>query len=97
MVWKFVLKIEKFNIIGYAVETVLSSNDNDVGLLWGKYKNSLLSLPESKSCLYGVLWYTKNHNYYYLLGIHIGNEDTKLSNTTVVEIPAAYFAIATVF
>ncbi|MCL2033395.1 MAG: effector binding domain-containing protein [Oscillospiraceae bacterium] len=84
----------EFIVHGYAVETILSSCENDVGQLWEKHKESLLSIPESKSCLYGVMWYTENHRYYYHLGIL--SDISHKNDMTAVTIPAAYFAIATV-
>ena len=36
-----------FIVHGYAVETILSSCENDVGQLWEKYEESLLCIPES--------------------------------------------------
>ena len=85
---------EGFSVCGYAVETHLSSCDKDVGQLWEKYEDTLLDLPESKGCLYGVMWYTEHHRYFYLLGIKSG--ERPISDMTEVMIPAAYFAIATV-
>lgn len=85
---------DEFIVHGYAVETILSSCDNDVGQLWEKHKDTLLSIPESKSCLYGVMWYTEGHKYYYLLGIN-SNKPSR-NDMTAVNIPTAYFAVATV-
>lgn len=84
---------DSFNVCGYAVETILSSSGNDVGELWEKHKDTLLALPDSKSCLYGVMWYTENHKYFYLLGIK--SEKPPKSDMISVTIPAANFAIAT--
>ncbi|MDR3090760.1 MAG: GyrI-like domain-containing protein [Clostridiales bacterium] len=83
-----------FIVRGYAVETILSSSEKDVGQLWEKHKEDLLAIPESKSSLYGVMWYTENHKYFYLLGIK--NEKPPKSDMTAVTIQAANFAIATV-
>jgi len=83
-----------FIVHGYAVETILSSCEKDVGQLWEKYKEDLLSIHESKSCLYGVMWYTENHKYFYLLGLK--SEKMPKSDMTAVVIPAADFAVATV-
>jgi AraC family transcriptional regulator len=83
-----------FVVYGYAVETVLSSCENDVGELWEKHKKNLLCIPESKSCLYGVMWYTENHRYYYHLGIQ--SEKQPKSDMAAVTIPLAFFAVATV-
>ena len=84
----------EFSVYGYAVETTLSSCEYDVGQLWDENKETLLSIPESRLCLYGVMWYTKDHRYYY----HLGIQSDKPPNTDMaaVKIPAAYFAIASV-
>ena len=37
------------------VETISSSYEKDVGGLWEKHKENLLSVSENKSCLYGVM------------------------------------------
>ena len=83
-----------FFVHGYAVETVLSSCEKDVGQLWEKHKEDLLAIPAGKSCLYGVMWYTEDHKYYYLLGIK--SETPPQSDMITVMIPAADFAVATV-
>ncbi len=87
---------EAFVVAGYAVETNHTSNDKDLGELWHTYRTHLLADPESRSCLYGVLWYTENHGYYYLLGIEQRNNKLTDEQTMSVEIPAAQFAVAVV-
>lgn len=83
-----------FTVHGYAVETLLNSAEKDVGELWEKYKSYLLSVPESQSCLYGVMWYTENHRYFYLLGIK--SEQPPKSDMVTIPIPAADYSIAAV-
>lgn len=86
----------KFIVYGYSVETELSSCDTDIGQLSEKYEDTLLNIPEGKSCLYGVMWYTEGHKYYYLMGIE-GSDKTILDDgSTHIDIPSAYFAVATV-
>lgn len=87
---------DAFFVSGYAVETEASSNDKELSLLWNEYKDKLISIPESKSCLYGVMWYTENHKYFYLLGIETHEKKPLGDGATFVEIPAAYFGVATV-
>ncbi len=80
-----------FTISGFATQTSPATNDTDLRALWSEYKAKLISMPESSSGLYGVLWYTENHSYYYLLGVEAG--DAALEGAaTRVEIPAARFA-----
>ena len=88
------IRQKDFTVYGYAVETELSSCEKDVGQLWEKHKDDLLALPVSKSCLYGVMWYTENHKYSYLLGIKC--ETTPKSDMLAVMIPAAEFAVASI-
>ena len=87
-------KLNDFIVHGYAIETVLSSCEKDVGQLWEQYKEAILSTPESKSSLYGVMWYTENHMYFYLLGMR--SEKLPKSDMMTVTIPSANFAVATV-
>ena len=84
----------EFFVYGFAVETELSSSQDDVGSLWENYEKILLNIPASESCLYGVMWYTEGHKYYYHLGIC--SETPLLDGMSAVVIPSAYFAIATV-
>lgn len=83
-----------FSVYGYAVETVLNSCESDVGQLWERYEKALLDIPEGHLYLYGVMWYTENHRYYYHLGIQA--KKPPKNDMAVVEIPAAHFAIASV-
>ena len=85
---------KEFSVCGYAVETELSSSENDVDLLWKNHEKILLGIPASKSHLYGVMWYTEGHRYYYHLGIC--GETPLLDDMTAVTIPSAHFAIAIV-
>lgn len=85
---------DDFIVHGYAIETILSSSENDVGQLWAEHKDTLLTMSESRLCLYGVMWYTQDHKYFYLLGIQ--SEKPLKSDMISVEIPTADFAVATV-
>lgn len=85
-----------FNVVGYAVETNLDSAVEDIGLLWEKYEKSLLKLA-NKNPLYGVMWYTENHNYFYLLGIEDKTSLVEENNNDSIslKVPSAKFSIAT--
>ena len=85
-----------FNVIGYSIETDLSSNDKDIGLLWRECKEKLMIMPESLSNLYGIIWYTKNHRYNYLLGIEKNDRFQSIEQYSIIKVPAAYFAVASV-
>ncbi|WP_409200446.1 GyrI-like domain-containing protein [Methanobrevibacter sp. DSM 116169] len=87
---------DSFNVVGYAVETNLDSAVEDIGLLCEKYEKKLLKLA-NKNPLYGVMRYTENHNYFYLIGIedNEGLVEKKLDNPISLTIPSTTFAIAT--
>ena len=86
---------DQFKVYGYVKETNSENNDQDGGCLWKKHENELRENPESKSCLYGVLWYTDetHQRFCYLLGIETSKHQ---SDMVCVEVPAGHFAIATV-
>ena len=85
---------DDFIVHGYAIETILSSAEKDVGQLWAQHKDALLAISESQLCLYGIMWYMQDHKYFYLLGIQ--SEKPLKSDMISVEIPTADFAVATV-
>lgn len=87
---------DSFNVVGFAVEANLDSAVEDIGLLCEKYEKSLLKLA-NKNPLYGVMWYTKDHNYFYLIGIEDNTNlvEKNLDNPISLKIPSAKFAIAT--
>ena len=82
----------KFTVCGYQRETNSENNDHDLGQLIARHENELREISES---LYGVMWYTDDthQRYCYLLGIET---DKCQGDMTCVEVPAGYFAIATV-
>ena len=84
-----------FLVSGFAAETSPTTNETDLRALWSEYKDKLTSMPESRNSLYGVLWYTENRSFFYLLGIESG-EAALEGPSTRVEIPAARFAVAKV-
>ena len=90
-------KVDSFKVFGYKVETNLDSASEDIGLLCNKYEEVLLKLADGNS-LYGLMWYTEGHNYYYLIGID--DESALMKNNIndfdTIEIPSSNFAIATV-
>jgi len=105
-------KRDSFRVSGFAVETSLDSAVVDVAYLWEKYEKKLLDLANGESPLYGLMWYTENHNYFYLLGIedndnsitdifnninNINSNNENSKNEIVsVDIPSACFGIATI-
>lgn len=91
-------KRDSFKVFGYKVETNLDSAIGDIGFLWSKYEEFLLKFNNNKNPLYGLMWYTEGHNYFYLIGI----DDNKLllennfNDFDTIEIPSSNFAIASV-
>ena len=86
---------DKFKVYGYLIESDEENFERDVEPLWKKHENELRQIPESKSCLYGVTWYTDetHQRYYYLVGIETSKPQ---SDMVCVEIPAGHFVIATI-
>ena len=86
---------DKFKVCGYVTESDQENNDRDLEELWSKYEDKLRKMPESKSCVYGVMWYTDetHKRYCYLLGIET---DEFQNDMTFVEVPTGHFAVATV-
>jgi len=102
-------KRNSFKVLGFAVETNLDSAIEDVGYLWENYEKKLLDLANGESPLYGIMWYTEDHNYFYLLGIedndnfisdiidniNVSDENSK-NEVFSVDIPSACFGVATI-
>ncbi len=86
---------EHFKVYGYAAETSLDTNDQDLTRLW-QHKNDLLSLQNDSPSLYGVMWYTEQHRFFYLLGFPVTEYLQFLEGMVFAEIPAARFAVAAV-
>jgi len=86
---------EKFTVCGYITETSSENNDHDLRKLFTRHEDELRKMPESKSCLYGVIWYTDetHQRYCYLLGIEANKQQ---SNMVCVEVPTGHFAVAAV-
>lgn len=96
-----VIEREEFIICGYVVETSLETCCKDLGELWDRFKSQkqseiLKSSEGSRKGLYGVMWYTQNHQYCYLLGKKIKNKEAKIDSTCIKRIPGACYAVAIV-
>lgn len=102
-------KRDSFRVVGFAVETNLDSCIEDVGSLWENYEKKLLNLANSESPLYGLMWYTEDHNYFYLLGIEDSdnsisdiitntnsNDENSKDEIFSVDIPSACFGVANI-
>lgn len=85
---------EAFVVTGYAVETSHATNETDLGALWDEYNGRLASASGGGARLYGVMWYTENQSYYYLLGVERRAGVSLEGASTSIEIPAAQYAVA---
>lgn len=90
---------DAFNICGYAVETTLEQNNNDISTLYSDFfkngkENRILNISNSKKGYYGLSWYTKAHERYcYLLGLEVSSNNIP-KDAILKEIPKTTFAVA---
>lgn len=82
-------ELSAFTVYGYAVETDVEHSGEDISKLW-VHKDELIALGDGR--MFGVMWYTVGHRYYYLLGIRENNEPSPAM--IKVDIPAGRFAVA---
>lgn len=88
-------------ICGYVVETSLETCEQDLRALWedfrdGKRKGQLQSLAGSRGGIYGLMWYTQNHRYCYLLGMETEVKETGLNSVCIKRVPEARYAVVSV-
>ena len=89
-------------ICGYVVETSVDSCSTDLGRLWDNYRNNnsdelLEAAYKCKDGLYGLMWYTENHRYCYMLGREIITTYVELPESVVIKmIPYTTYAVYTV-
>lgn len=92
-------KKDTFYICGYFVETSVETCGADVAQLWHDFerqKEELFSLLGHKNDFYGLMWYTENHRYCYLIGIETGVFENKPAGALCKCIPGTDYAIASV-
>jgi predicted transcriptional regulator YdeE len=90
---------DTFYISGYFVETCLDTCDSDVTRLWSEFqkeKEILYTNFGIKDGFYGLMWYTENHRYCYLLGIETNKLSTAMNGVSCMCIPKSHYAITEV-
>ncbi len=91
---------ETFCVCGYAVETTLAQNDQDLAGLFKDFfstnkESILLRLHGSKKGYYGLTWYTQTHEKYcYLLGIEVGVGNEPPENALLKSVPETVYAVS---
>jgi predicted transcriptional regulator YdeE len=86
---------EAFTISGYYIETSLETSVQDIARVEGQYEENLSrlnSLRQGKGH-YGLMWYTENHRYCYLLGVQSSDRPTEVDDLSVRIIPSASYAV----
>lgn len=91
----------EITLCGDVVETSLDTCKKDLGELWDNYregKSSILfrNTIEYSKGLYGLMWYTQNHRYCYLLGKETNPDRTDIDSARLKKVPAARYAIVSV-
>lgn len=91
---------DTFFMCGYAVETTSDQNDNDISALYSDFFSSgkesvLKNLKGSQKGYYGLSWYTQGHRqYYYMLGMEVGQDNTVPPNAVIKKVPKTTYARA---
>jgi predicted transcriptional regulator YdeE len=91
---------DAFSICGYAVETNLEDNNNDISKLYEKFQNEgydsiLNQLTGCEVGYYGLEWYTEGHkSFFYLLGKSVGETAASPKEAIMKHIPAAKYIVA---
>jgi predicted transcriptional regulator YdeE len=93
-----VMDRDAFYIIGIMVETSLATAVRDISILEQQYEEyAPLSMAlRSSQGHYGLMWYTQNHNYCYLLGVSVKKLLPESDNLLCRYIPAARYAVMNV-
>lgn len=93
---------DQFTVCGYAVETTLEKNDEDIPRLYKAYfetgkDEELPAQPGCKNGYYGLSWYTKGHERYcYLLGRETGEAFSMPEGAVRKTVPPGLYAVAQV-
>ncbi len=88
-----------FHVCGYSVETCLDTCREDLSLLrrdFDAQKGVLFEALGFRDAVYGLMWYTQDHRYRYLIGVEAADAGKAPSGAQCVCIPAAEYAVATV-
>jgi AraC family transcriptional regulator len=86
---------EAFYIAGYVVETSLETCVDDISKVWKQFqreKGNLFSTIREGEGYYGLMWYTTDHRYCYLLGVASHQPVAEENELCCRAIPAGRFA-----
>jgi AraC family transcriptional regulator len=96
-----IIEHDEITIGGIVTETSVETCTKDLNELWKKFEEQKLAevfrnAPGYKKGLYGLMWYTQNHRYCYLLGIEIKEAKTGLDEISIKTLPPARYAVVSV-
>lgn len=86
---------DAFYIVGYMVETCLETAVTDIAMIEKQYDDNkavLLAMQNSNGH-YGLMWYTQNHRYCYLLGVDVEHQIPERESLHCRLVPAARYAV----
>ncbi|MDP4179573.1 MAG: effector binding domain-containing protein [Bacillota bacterium] len=91
----------EFAVCGDVVETSLETCESDLNKLWINFKKSrfyeeIQNTPNYNKGLFGLMWYTQDHRYCYLLGVEYNASSITQNSLCIKTIPAARFAVVSV-
>lgn len=91
----------EFYIYGDVIETSLQTCNQDLDSLWIDFKshrhNYITNIvPKCMKGVYGLMWYTHNHRYSYLLGLGTENDNNQFEAVYKKRVPAAHYAVYSV-
>lgn len=91
----------EITIGGMVTETSVETCSKDLNELWEKFEERKLAgvfrnAPGYQKGLYGVMWYTQNHRYCYLLGMETKVTETGPDGVSIKTIPPARYAVVSV-
>jgi AraC family transcriptional regulator len=96
-----IIERSEITIGGIVTETSVETCSNDLKELWDHFEERKLpgilrNAPGYQKGRYGVMWYTENHRYCYLLGMETKATEKELNGATIKTIPPARYAMVSV-
>lgn len=86
-------------LCGYYVDTCLEDCGKDIAALWDVFnagKDDLYNAFGHRSDLYGLMWYTQNHRYCYLIGMEANESVCSPAGASRKNVPPARYAVVRV-
>jgi predicted transcriptional regulator YdeE len=89
---------DAFAILGVMVETNLATAGQDITLLEKHYTELAPRIKAHRDAQghYGLMWYTQDHRYCYLLGVSVDQTVSESEPLLCRQIPAARYAVMNV-